>query len=208
MIVAFIALLVAMGGTGYAAILLPANSVGAKQLKKSSVKSTKLANNAVTSAKIASNAVVSSKVKDGSLLKTDFAAGQLPAGAQGPQGPQGPQGAAGPAGTSGAKGADGSAVAYARVLAAGTLDAARTKNVTSVDHSVGPGIYCLHVSTTPNNIVASIDLSTAAPGDTEIHPSVVPTAIQAVCGSASTANAVVLVYNGALVDKDIYVAIN
>jgi hypothetical protein len=37
MVVAFIALLVAMGGTGYAAIALPKNSVGTKQLKKNAV---------------------------------------------------------------------------------------------------------------------------------------------------------------------------
>jgi hypothetical protein len=34
MVIAFIALLVAMGGTGYAAVALPKNSVGTKQLKK------------------------------------------------------------------------------------------------------------------------------------------------------------------------------
>src|SRR3954453_22019589 len=84
MVVACIALLVAMSGTGYAAITLPKNSVGSKQLKK--------------------NAVRSSKVKNGSLLRSDFKAGQLPAGpqgaqgAQGAQGPQGPQGPRGPAG--------------------------------------------------------------------------------------------------------------
>jgi len=75
MVVAFIALLVAMGGTGYAAVTLPKNSVGTKQLKK--------------------NAVSSAKVKNGSLLRGDFKAGQLPAGPQGVQGPQGPQGPAG-----------------------------------------------------------------------------------------------------------------
>src|SRR4051812_48379568 len=59
MIVALIALVVAMGGTGYAASQLPRNSVGAKQLKK--------------------NAVRSSKVKNRSLLASDFKQGQLPA---------------------------------------------------------------------------------------------------------------------------------
>lgn len=81
MVVAFIALLVAISGTSYAAITLPKNSVGTKQLKK--------------------NAVTSAKVKNGSLLRRDFRAGQIPAGPQGPQGiqgPQGPQGARGPAG--------------------------------------------------------------------------------------------------------------
>ncbi|MET0206888.1 MAG: hypothetical protein ABW228_06890, partial [Thermoleophilaceae bacterium] len=48
MAVAFLALLVALGGTSYAVAQLPANSVGAKQLKK--------------------NAVTAAKVKDRSLL--------------------------------------------------------------------------------------------------------------------------------------------
>ena len=65
MAVAFVALLVALGGTSYAVVALPANSVGKKQLKK--------------------NAVTSVKVKNGALLRTDFKPGQLPAGARGPR---------------------------------------------------------------------------------------------------------------------------
>ena len=83
-VLAFVALLVALGGTSYAAIQLPANSVGAKQLKK--------------------NAVNSKKVKNGSLLRADFRSGQLPAGPRGPQGPQGPQGAQGAQGPQGPPG--------------------------------------------------------------------------------------------------------
>jgi hypothetical protein len=99
-IVASLALFVALGGGAYAAITLPKNSVGSKQIKDGSVRSADLANNAVTSA----------KVKNGSLLSADFKAGQLPAGAQGragvqgPVGPQGPTGATGPA--TGAAGGD------------------------------------------------------------------------------------------------------
>jgi hypothetical protein len=37
MVVSFVALLVAFGGTGYAALALPAKSVGTKQLKKRAV---------------------------------------------------------------------------------------------------------------------------------------------------------------------------
>lgn len=84
MVVSFVALFVALGGTGYAAFRLPANSVGNPQLK----------NNAVTGA----------KVKDNSLFANDFAPGQLPQGPQGPQGPAGPQGAQGIPGTASAKG--------------------------------------------------------------------------------------------------------
>ena len=60
LIVSVLALSVALGGTGYAAIVLPANSVGAKQIKK--------------------NAVTAAKVKDSSLLASDFRPGQLAAG--------------------------------------------------------------------------------------------------------------------------------
>jgi hypothetical protein len=69
MVVACIALVVALGGTGYAAIKLPRNSVGNAQLK--------------------ANAVTGAKVRDGSLAAKDFG-GSLPRGTRGPQGPPGP----------------------------------------------------------------------------------------------------------------------
>jgi hypothetical protein len=47
--VAFIALVVAMAGTGYAATKLPKNSVGSKQLKTNAVSSKKIKNGAVNS---------------------------------------------------------------------------------------------------------------------------------------------------------------
>ena len=85
--VGYVALAVALGGTSYAAVQLPRNSVGAKQLKR--------------------GAVTSLKVKNRSLQAVDFKLGQLPAGAQGPQGPAGPSGPAGPAGPAGETGASG-----------------------------------------------------------------------------------------------------
>ncbi len=89
MVVACLALLVALGGTGVAAvsIVIPKNSVGTPQLKK--------------------NAVTSAKVKNGSLLTVDFKAGQLPAGPQGPAGSQGPAGPQGPKGDKGDPGSPG-----------------------------------------------------------------------------------------------------
>jgi len=84
LILSVIALSVALGGTGYAAIVLPANSVGTKQIKK--------------------NAVTTAKVKNGSLRAADFKAGQLPAGAPGATGPTGPAGPAGATGATGLKG--------------------------------------------------------------------------------------------------------
>jgi hypothetical protein len=78
-LVGYLALLLALGGTSYAAstALLPRNSVGTAQ------------------------------VVDGSLLKRDFKAGQLPRGARGARGPVGSQGPAGAAGSNGAPGAVG-----------------------------------------------------------------------------------------------------
>jgi hypothetical protein len=86
-VLAFVALAVALGGTGYAATVLPAGSVGTAQLKN--------------------GAVVSAKVKNGSLRAADFAPGQLPAGEQGPAGAQGPPGPAGSAGSQGPAGPTG-----------------------------------------------------------------------------------------------------
>ena len=96
MVVACLALLVALGGTGMAAATqLARNSVGTPQLKDGAVSNAKIKNNAVNSAKVAAR----------SLLRSDFAPGQLPAGPVGPQGPAGPAGAAGPAGPAGVIGA-------------------------------------------------------------------------------------------------------
>jgi hypothetical protein len=96
LIVACLALLVALSGTGVAAVSVVArNSVGTLQLKDNSVSRPKIRNNAINSSKVASR----------SLLRSDFAPGQLPAGPTGPQGPAGPAGPAGAAGPAGVIGA-------------------------------------------------------------------------------------------------------
>jgi len=96
MVVACLAHHVARSGTGLAA---------ATQVARDSVGTPQLRDSAVTNAKIRNNAVNSSKVAARSLLRSDFAPGQLPAGPIGPQGPAGPQGATGPAGPAGVIGA-------------------------------------------------------------------------------------------------------
>lgn len=90
-VVAYAALFIAVGGVSYAAVTLPANSVGSKQIKRGGVKSSDLAKNAVTSA----------KVKDFSLLSKDFKPGQLVAGAAGTTGAPGPKGDKGDKGDTG-----------------------------------------------------------------------------------------------------------
>jgi hypothetical protein len=81
MVVAFIALLLALGSGAYAQLRIPRNSVGTAQLK--------------------ANSVTSPKVRAGSLLRSDFRAGQLP---RGPAGPAGERGLTGATGATGAVG--------------------------------------------------------------------------------------------------------
>jgi len=100
-VLACVALLFALSGVSYAAVAaFPRNSVGTSQLK--------------------ANAVVSSKVRDHSLLRKDFKAGQIPAGARGAQGIQGIQGPAGSAGAPGATGPSGATGASGPSGATGT----------------------------------------------------------------------------------------
>jgi hypothetical protein len=96
-VMATIAAFVALGGSSYAAFTLSENSVKSKHIVNGQVKRPDIRNNAVNSAKVAA----------GSLLGSDFAAGQLLAGPPGPQGAQGPQGDPGPQGPKGDTGAPG-----------------------------------------------------------------------------------------------------
>jgi hypothetical protein len=80
--IALVALFVALGGTGYAALNIANNSIGTKQLKRGAVKNPDLAANSVTGA----------KVKRRSLDRSDFKANSLPSGPQGQQGPTGATG--------------------------------------------------------------------------------------------------------------------
>jgi hypothetical protein len=77
-VMATVAVFIALGGGAYAAVKLPANSVGAKQIKKSAVTSAKIGKSAVTIKKIGKNAVDSSKVKNGSLTAADINLATLP----------------------------------------------------------------------------------------------------------------------------------
>jgi len=67
MVVACVALAVALGGTSYAAIKLPRNSVGTQQLRKNAVVATKLRARSVGPQKLQNNAVTTRTVKDNQL---------------------------------------------------------------------------------------------------------------------------------------------
>ena len=84
-----LALFIALGGASYAAIKVPANSVGTKQVK----------NRAITARKLDSKVLTSLR------------------GATGPQGPQGSPGSPGPQGVQGPKGDAGAALADGSITA-------------------------------------------------------------------------------------------
>jgi hypothetical protein len=125
-VLASLALFVALGGTGLAAvkIVIPPKSIG----------TAKLADHAVTHAKLAPNAVTSLNVLDHSLAAVDFAPGQIPAGPQGQPGP------AGPPGPKGDKGDPGLGVHWALVAADGTIPV-QSGGISVTFKNAGGGYY-------------------------------------------------------------------
>ena len=81
LVVACLALLLALGGVGGAAVTQapPKNSVGTAQLKSNAVTTPKIKNNAVAAAKIASNAVGSAKIASNAVSSAKIAAGAVTA---------------------------------------------------------------------------------------------------------------------------------
>ena len=72
-VISVIALFVALGGASYAAVNLPKNSVGPKQIKKRAVRSKHINKNAVSASKIQGNSISSSKIADGTVFSADLA---------------------------------------------------------------------------------------------------------------------------------------
>jgi hypothetical protein len=152
-VISLTALFVALGGGAYA-VSIHRNSVTSKSIKNGQVKTKDLATDAVNA----------SKVRDGSLLKQDFASGQLPAGATGPQGPQGVQG------TTGAQGPEGEAAAFARIQADATLlplvDPNRPPEDKVIDQSMvthpETGKYCIDLPVPPSSAMVSLDTANAS----------------------------------------------
>ena len=77
MLVACIALFVALGGTSYAAIVLPANSVGTKQIKNNAVTAAKIKNATLTGAKIKNATLTGTKIADGAVTGAKIVDGTL-----------------------------------------------------------------------------------------------------------------------------------
>jgi hypothetical protein len=117
--IALLALFVALGGTGYAALKVANNTIGTKQLKRGAVKNPDLAANSVTGP----------KVRPRSLERSDFRVNSLPQGPQGAQGPVGPPGASGSPAFGAILGRGVNVPAGTSFLApSGQLDASATEN--------------------------------------------------------------------------------
>src|SRR5829696_611201 len=71
-LVSLMALFVALGGTTYAAVTLPKNSVGQKQIKKRAVRGKHINRNAVSASKIQANAISGTKIADGTVFSADL----------------------------------------------------------------------------------------------------------------------------------------
>jgi hypothetical protein len=66
-VVAFVALLVSLGGVSYAAVKIPARSVGSKELKRSAVAKAHIRSNAVDGSKVINESLTGRDVREGSL---------------------------------------------------------------------------------------------------------------------------------------------
>src|SRR5690349_2432944 len=72
-VTATLALFISLGGGAYAAGAFPANSVGAKQIKKNAVERAKIKNNAVDGTKVLDNSLSGDDISEAKLAKVPAA---------------------------------------------------------------------------------------------------------------------------------------
>ena len=78
MAVAGTALLISLGGTGYAATQLPPKSVGRAQLRNGAVGNLQIRDRAITTGKLRDGAITTAKIRDGVVGAKDLAKGVVP----------------------------------------------------------------------------------------------------------------------------------
>ncbi len=142
-VTASIALFVALGGTGYAALTLPANSVGPRQIRS----------NAVGTSELRTGAVRSKDIRNRSVRLPDVSTSAR----QALKGDAGPVGPAGPAGT-----------AFRAAVSSG--GAAVIGNATFVEHTSGSNLYYVHFGRDVNACVATATLAGLQAGPTYEMP--------------------------------------
>jgi hypothetical protein len=86
-VVAYLALFVALGGSSYAAL-----SISGKNVKDSSLTGRDIRNRSLTGKDVKRSSLTTREIRNRTLLASDFAPGQLPAGATGPKGATGAKG--------------------------------------------------------------------------------------------------------------------
>jgi hypothetical protein len=127
----------------------------------------------ITGAQIKNSSITGADVKNRSLRPIDFRGSvRGPRGLRGlpgAPGAPGAQGAKGDKGDKGDTGEAGSAVAYAYVAADGTVNLARSKNITQANVTrASAGFYCFNgLSFTPHSISVTPDSLTSSAGDLE-----------------------------------------
>ncbi len=159
-VTATMALVVALGGTAYAA-----NTVRSRDIVNGQVKHVDLAKDAVTSA----------KVKGGTLLRGDFKSGELPAGARGPAGSKGDSGAPG---AKGDKGDPGTSVFAATIPSGQTISGVMGGNAPAT--AAGANV----------NMVVSFPVPAPAPvlaGNVNFAPAPVPFDDDPTCSGTAAA---------------------
>jgi len=124
-VVSSLALFVALGGVSYAAVTLPAGSVGHKQVR--------------------SRAITTQQIRDHTLRKRDFRAGVLTSGVGGLQGEPAPQGEPGPQGERGPQGPAGDPAA---ALTSGSVGTSQLQQGSVTYNKLG--IVPVHASSSDN----------------------------------------------------------
>lgn len=154
LVVAVVALVVALGGTSYAAF-----KVGTKDIKNGAVTAKKIKNGAVTTNKLAGKAVTGDKINLGTL-------GPVPSATT--------AGSATNASNANALGGVGAGsfapVAYAHVLSNGAVDASQSKGITQSDVALrAVSAYCFsNLPFTPKAGSVAIDYGNDGNGFTEL----------------------------------------
>jgi hypothetical protein len=82
--VAYLALFIALGGSAFAAVSVPSNSIGTSQLRNGAVSASKLHTGAVTARTIAANSIGPSALRAGAVTGAKIAARSLTAAAFAP----------------------------------------------------------------------------------------------------------------------------
>ena len=165
-VVAYLALFVALGGTSYG---LATGTVGSREIEDGALKSKDLRNEGVRGADVRTGTLASADVADASLLADDFAPGQLEAGPQGPRGDEGPPGIQGPPGVPGPAGISG----LQRIETQSAENAASPKQVTATcpagKQVVGTGfdVFGAKAGVSPDELT-DISIDFVIPGSTSV----------------------------------------